>query len=334
MSSTAMIGTSRRRLLAGLAAAGVLAPRPGRADIGFDTWLDGFRGRAAAAGIGRRTLDLALRDVRPSERVIELDRRQATGRPSFRAYRQRAISAARIRQGARLVAENEATLRLVRERWGVVPPVVVALWGIESGYGAFTGGFKVVDSLATLAWEGRRRELFERELLGSLTILERGHVGAGAMTGSWAGAMGQCQFMPTTFLGHAVDLDGDGRADIWTSVPDVLGSIAAYLLAAGWNGRYIWGREVAVPARLEPGLDGLERRLPLPEWGRRGLRRADGGALPAEPIAASLLRIDDGAGPSFLVYDNVRTLMVWNRSVNFALTVGILADAIAAEASA
>jgi len=333
VTGTVLRRVPRRAVLAGLlAGAAMPAWAAGTAD--FALWLDGLRARAAAAGIPRPLLERAFKDTRPSERIIELDRRQATGKPNFRAYRTRAISDARVRSGAQRVAEHGGTLRRVRERWGVAPSVVVALWGIETGYGSFTGGFAVVDALATLAWEGRRRELFERELLAALKILARGDVGLHRMTGSWAGAMGQCQFMPTTYLAHGVDMDGDGRADIWDSVPDVLGSIANYLAEVGWNGRYVWGREVTVPSGLDPSLTGLERRMALPDWSRRGVRRSDGAPLPQEPIPASLVRTDDGEGPSFLVYDNFRSLMVWNRSVNFALTVGLLADQIAAEATA
>jgi membrane-bound lytic murein transglycosylase B len=322
---------ARRAVLAGLAA-GLAGGRVEAAT--FEAWLEGFRAKALAAGVARPVIERAFADLVPRERVIELDRRQSTGRASFTAYRSRAISDARVRGGADRVEEHGPTLRRVRERFGVPPQVVVALWGIESGFGSFTGGFEVVPSLATLAFEGRRRELFERELLAALRILQRGDIGLAQMTGSWAGAMGQCQFMPSTYLAHAVDLDGDGRTDIWRSVPDVLGSIGGYLAAIGWNGRYLWGREVLTPAGLDPTAAGLDRRLTLPEWSRRGVRRRDGGALPAEPIEASLVRTDDGDGPSFLVYDNFRVLMVWNRSVNFALTVGLLADMIAAEAAA
>jgi membrane-bound lytic murein transglycosylase B len=324
----------RRQLLAGCTAAAYLIG-PSRRSYGSDfaVWLRDFRARAAAAGIGDPVLDRSLRGIEPSRKVIELDQRQAGGRSSFAAYRRRAISADRIGKGARLLLEHNATLERVRAQYGVSPAVIVALWGIESAFGSFTGGFPVIPSIATLAWEGRRRELFERELMSALEIVQRGDITPERMLGSWAGAMGQCQFMPSTYLAYAVDFEGDGRADIWSSVPDVHASIAHYLVRAGWERRFIWGREVAAPIGLNSSVIGLERRLPLAEWHARGVRRADGGPLPDEPIEASLLRMDDGAGPSFLVYDNFRTLMVWNRSSYFALAVGLLADGIAEAAS-
>jgi membrane-bound lytic murein transglycosylase B len=285
---------------------------------------------ARRQGIAPSTLDRSLRGIAPSERVVELDRRQASGKVRFGPYLARAVSEQRIRTGSRLLLENRTVLEQVRERFGVAPSVVVSLWGIESAFGSFTGNFPVIASLATLAWEGRRRTLFERELVSALEIIERGDVTPGAMIGSWAGAMGQCQFMPSTYLAHAVDFDRDGRADIWSTVPDVLGSIASYLAAAGWDGGYLWGREVSLAQMSERGSAGLDNRRSLGEWQARGVRRLDGGHLPAEPITASLVVTDDGAGRSFLVYDNFRTLMVWNRSTYFALAVGLLADEIAA----
>ena len=277
-------------------------------------------------------MDRSLRGLRPSQKVIELDRRQSGGKPSFEQYLARAVSQQRVRTGSRLLLDNLSLLEHVRDRFGVAPPVVVALWGIESAFGSFTGNFPVIGSLATLAWEGRRRQLFERELISALRIVERGDVTPQAMIGSWAGAMGQCQFMPSTYLAHAVDFDRDGRADIWASVPDVLASIAAYLSAAGWDGGYLWGREVRAPGLADPAVVGLGSRRPLGEWQARGVRRLDGGPLPAEPVSASLVVTDDGGGRSFLVYENFRTLMVWNRSTYFALAVGLLADEIAAAA--
>jgi membrane-bound lytic murein transglycosylase B len=321
------------RWIAG-AAAGVaavpLANAQGGGTGSFERWLDGFRDQARRQGVSGRTIERALRGLEPSSKVIELDQRQSGGKPSFERYLARAVNDQRIRTGQRLLLDNLSLLEQVRDRYGVAAPVVVALWGIESAFGSFTGNFPVIASLATLAWEGRRRQLFERELLSALRIVERGDISPQRMLGSWAGAMGQCQFMPSTYVAHAVDFDRDGRADIWDSVPDVLASIAAYLSAAGWDGGYLWGREVRAPALADPALVGLDSRRPLHEWQARGVRRLDGGALPAEPITASLVVTDDGIGRSFLVYDNFRTLMVWNRSTYFALGVGLLADEIAA----
>jgi membrane-bound lytic murein transglycosylase B len=204
----------------------------------------------------------------------------------------------------------------------------VALWGVESSYGSYDGDFPVIAALATLAHEGRRASFFRGELLKALQILERGDIAVGEMTGSWAGAMGQSQFMPSSYHAYAVDYDGDGHRDIWTSLPDVFASIANYLAKAGWNDRYTWGRQVNHPTGLNGELVGLEMAKPLPEWQALGVRRADGADLPPVALDASLLRTDEGQGPSYLVYHNFRVLMAWNRSTYFALTVGELSDLI------
>jgi membrane-bound lytic murein transglycosylase B len=210
----------------------------------------------------------------------------------------------------------------------VQPRFIVALWGIETSYGSYTGDFSVIAALATLAYEGRRAAFFRQELLQALRIIDQGDITADRMIGSWAGAMGQSQFMPSSYVAHAVDYDGDGRRDIWGSLPDVFASIAKYLAAAGWNDRHTWGREVRLPGDLAGELAGLEVTKPLPEWQGLGIRRAGGEDLPMVALDASLVRTDDGQGPAYLVYRNFRVLMAWNRSTYFALTVGQLADLI------
>jgi membrane-bound lytic murein transglycosylase B len=186
----------------------------------------------------------------------------------------------------------------------------------------------VVGALATLAYEGRRAAFFRKELLNALRILDQGDVTPAQMQGSWAGAMGQSQFMPSSYLAHAVDYDGDGRRDIWSTHADIFASIANYLAKAGWNSRHTWGRQVQLPDKLEALAAGLEIVRPLPEWHALGIRRANGHDLPMVALDASLLQMDDGQGPSYLVYNNFRVLMAWNRSTYFAVTVGELADLI------
>lgn len=264
--------------------------------------------------------------VAPIPRVIELDRRQPEGRMTFVEYRQRVINDARIRKGRRMLEEHGPLLARIEAEYGVPAAVIVALWGIESNFGENTGGFPVIASLATLAHEGRRADFFRGELLSALKILEAGDIAPEAMNGSWAGAMGQSQFMPSTFLAYAVDGNGDGRRDIWGSQADVFASMANYLSRMGWDRRYIWGREVRVANGV--GASGLDEKRPLSRWQAAGVRQRDGGDLPAVAIDASLLRMDDGAGPSYLVYDNFRVLMRWNRSTYFATSVGLLANAI------
>ena len=212
--------------------------------------------------------------------------------------------------------------------YGVQPRFIVALWGIESNYGSFTGEFPVIGALATLAYEGRRAAFFRKELLQALRIVDQGDVAPAQMMGSWAGAMGQSQFMPSSYLARAVDYDGDGRRDIWTTPPDVFASIANYLAKAGWNDRHTWGRQVQIADHVKADAAGLEVVRPLPEWQALGVRTSNGDALPMVALDASLLRMDDDDGPAYLVYNNFRVLMAWNRSTYFALTVGELADLI------
>ena len=294
----------------------------------FDAWVAQLRQDARAAGISDVTLDAALAGVAPIPRVIELDRRQPEGRFTFEQYNQRVLSQSRIERGRELYREHRALLDRVAADYGVQPRFIVALWGIESSYGSYDGDFPVIAALATLAYDGRRASFFRGELLRALQIVERGDIAVAHMTGSWAGAMGQSQFMPSSYHAYAVDYDGDGHRDIWTSLPDVFASIANYLAKAGWNDRHTWGRRVNPPTGLNGGLVGLELAKPLPEWQALGVRRADGADLPPVALDASLLRTDDGQGPSYLVYHNFRVLMAWNRSTYFALTVGELADLI------
>ncbi|HEX6016288.1 MAG TPA: lytic murein transglycosylase [Geminicoccaceae bacterium] len=302
-------------------------PRASAAEA-FPTWLAGLRREARGRGIRDRTLDEVLAGVRPIPAVIEADRRQPEGRMTFAEYRRRVVSDTRIEKGRERLAVHRDLLARVEARHGVPAEVMVALWGIESNFGERQGNYPVFAALATLAHDGRRAAFFRRELLNALEIVDRGHIDAGRMLGSWAGAMGQNQFMPSSYLHYAVDFDGDGRRDIWGSLPDVFASMANYLASSGWDARYIWGREVIVPRRVEPARVGLDHRAPLAAWQDLGVRTPDGGTLPDAPIRASLVRMDDGAGPSYLVYGNFRALMAWNRSTYFGVSVGLLSDSL------
>ena len=322
------IGQSLRlALIAGLACALPLGPalaetRP------FDVWLEELREDALKEGIGAETLSATLTGLAPIERVIELDRRQPEGRFTFQQYNQRVLSPSRIERGRELYREHRVLLDRVAADYGVQPRFIVALWGIESSYGSYYGDYPVIGALATLAYDGRRASFFRGELLNALRIVDQGDIAIENMTGSWAGAMGQSQFMPSSYHAYAIDYDGDGQRDIWASLPDVFASIANYLARAGWNDDHTWGRKVRLPTGLSGELIGLDASRTLPEWQRLGVRRIDGTALPAVPLKASLLSTDDGQGPAYLVYDNFRVLMAWNRSTYFALTVGELAELI------
>jgi membrane-bound lytic murein transglycosylase B len=309
-------------------ALGFLAGRAGAATQPFPIWLDGVRQEALAKGISPQTVAEALDGLEPIPRVIELDRRQFEGRITYQEYRDRLLSAERIERGRQLLREHRELLERVAADYGVQPRFIVALWGIETSYGSWTGSTPVIGALATLAHDGRRADFFRSELMHALRILDEGNVEVDNMLGSWAGAMGQSQFMPSSYVRNAVDYDGDGRRDIWASLPEVFASIANYLAKAGWNDRRTWGREVGLPATMVDGVDGLEVRRSLPAWHELGVRRADGTPLPVVALDASLLRPDDGVGPAYLVYDNFRVLMAWNRSTYFGLTVGQLADLI------
>jgi membrane-bound lytic murein transglycosylase B len=313
-------------ILGGSALAGV-APRARAAD-GFEAWLARLRREALERGIGRDTLDEALRDLRSLPEVIEADRRQPERRMTFVDYRRRVVSDTRIQRGRELLTRHEQLLGRIEARFGVPAEVIVALWGVESSYGERQGTYPIFAALATLAHDGRRASLFRRELLGALEIVDLGHMEAAGMLGSWAGAMGQNQFMPSTYLGYALDFDGDGRRDIWRSLPDIFASTANYLARSGWDHRHLWGREVTTPAPLDSQRTGLGHRASLASWERRGVRLVGGGNLPRATLEASLLRMDEGAGPSFLVYDNFRALMAWNRSTYFGVSVGLLSDSL------
>jgi membrane-bound lytic murein transglycosylase B len=324
-----MINVGRRAGLGLLAFLFGLAPSAALpAPASFSAWLLELRREALQAGIAPRTLDAALADVAPLPEVIAADRRQPETRLTFAAYRARVVNPTRIAQGRELLWRHRDLLAGIERRYRVPAALMVALWGIESSFGTRQGSYPVIAALATLAYDGRRAALFRRELLSALEILDRGDIEAGEMYGSWAGAMGQNQFMPSTYLRHAVDFDGDGRRDIWRSLPDMFASTANYLARAGWDDRQDWGREVALPPTLDDTPSGLDHRAPLAMWGRLGVRLPDGGALPALPTPASLLRMDGGEGSSFLVSGNFRVLMAWNRSTYFGLAAGLLADSL------
>lgn len=292
----------------------------------FDGWLIDLRREAQAAGIGDATLDAALTGIAPIERIIELDRSQPEGRLTAAQYLERVVPRSRIEAARSRLAKHRALLDRVAMEYSVQPRFIVALWGIETDFGRNTGGFGVVEALATLAYDGRRSDFFRAELLDALKIIDDGHISAQAMTGSWAGAMGQSQFMPSSFLNYAVDRNADGRRDIWTTLDDVFGSIANYLARVGWKDDQTWGRAVRLPADFDENDLGLETERMIGDWRALGVRRADGGDLPSRQLTASIVRPDGPGTPPYMVYENFKTTLKWNRSTYFALAVGHLAD--------
>lgn len=298
----------------------------------FTRWLEDFRVEARAAGISQKTLTAALAEVKgPLPRVIDLDRSQPELTQSLAEYVGARVTQQRIAAGQRMLQRYPTWLRRVERGYGVQRRFLVALWGIETNYGEHAGSFPLIQALVTLAHDGRRSTYFRKELLAALHILDTGHIRLANMKGSWAGAMGQCQFMPSSFRRYAVDADGNGQADIWHSVPDVLASAANYLKQSGWQNDQTWGRPVLLPENFDLVLTGLETRLPLARWQALGVRRVNGNNLPHRGLLASLILPDGPSGAAFLVYDNFRVLLKWNNSNAFAVAIGTLADRLAAQ---
>jgi membrane-bound lytic murein transglycosylase B len=304
----------------------------GAAEQDFSTWLKGLRSEAAEKGIRAQTLDRALSGLQPIPRVIELDRKQPEFTLTFDQYISRVVPQSRVDTGKARLRENRELLDEISKKYGVQPRFIVAFWGIESDFGRLDGGFSVVQSLATLAFDGRRSAFFRAELIRALRIIDQGHTTADSMRGSWAGAMGHFQFMPSTFESFAVDYDGDGKRDIWSNKKDAFASAANYLSRSGWKGDQTWGRQVKLPTGFDKSLIGLDTKKSLEEWSKLGITRSDGGPLPTarSDVSGSVVVADNknGAGPAFLIYDNYRVTLKWNRSTFFAVAVGTLAERI------
>lgn len=316
---------SRRTLLAaGLSlAAGPIRAAAATADEGaFRVFIEGLRPDAAARGVSTQTFDAAFRGIAaPDETVLARTRRQNEFVRPVWDYLVGAVSAGRINHGRARAAALAPTLRRIEARYSVPGPVVLAIWGVESDFGASAGSVSAMRALATLAQARHRGDLFRDELLAALTILQRKDISPDRMSGSWAGAMGQVQFLPSTYLAHAVDFDGDGRRDIWASDADSLASIAAYLKDLGWDPVLSWGYAVLLPERFD-----LSRYTgDLSDFSQRGLRRADGKPLPKSGRASLFLPGGLGA-PAFLITDNFEVIRGYNTSDSYALAVGHLAD--------
>jgi lytic murein transglycosylase len=311
-----------RRALMGAIAALAFAPTA-LADPAepFEHFLAQLRADATTRGISRATLDAAFAGVTPDPAVLAAMRREPEYGKPMAAYLSGLVSPARIASGQRKLVQWADTLGAAQQRFGIDPSILVSIWGIESGFGGAPGEWDVFRSLATLAQARFQHPLFRNELLSALTILQQGKIARRQLVGSWAGAMGQPQFLPSSYLRYAVDFDGDGRADIWTSVPDVLGSIANYLQKFGWRAGLPWGFAVVLPEHF----DFATSRGSLRQWAERGFRRADGGALP--DAGAAILFFPSGAsGPAFLVTDNFMVIKAFNNSDAYALAIGLLSD--------
>lgn len=317
----------RRAFVLGLCATAAL-PRPAAAQ-GFAVWIDGFRREARAAGITDRTLDAGLAGVGYLPKVIANDRKQAEVARPLGDYVATAASPARIDGGRRALDRHGRALARIERQYGVPKQVVTAIWGMESSYGGFRGSLPVISTLATLAYEGRRRDLFAAELLAALRILQAGEIGPDRMRGSFAGAMGHTQFMPSTYLAHAVDFDGDGRRDIWGDAPgDALASTAALLARNGWQKGQPWAVEARLPERFDLALTGRVHPRPARDWHELGVRAADGDPLPDHGPGALILPAGPG-GPVFLIYRNFHVLKTYNYADSYVIGAGHLGDRLA-----
>jgi len=325
----------------GLTADSVMAQE----DVAFRSYLESLRPKARAMGIADRTLDSVFPTLTPNPRVVQLDQSQPGGGayspiPNFEPYRRQHVDAARIRRGRAAYSANRARLSRIEAETGVPEEIMVAIYGHETNYGSYTGDFDLIRSLATLSYEGRRRSLFEPELLATLKMLDNG-VPRSRLIGSWAGATGYPQFLPSVYLRLGKDGDGDGRVDIWNSEADALASIANYFVHAGWRRGQPWGIAVSVPAglnrtaitaRINPArcprvFNRHSRWLNMAEWRRLGIVPS-GGSWPADRVMATLLEPDGPGKTAYLLTSNYRAILDYNCSNFYALSVGLLADAV------
>lgn len=295
----------------------------------FGAWVDALRKEAVSKGVSEALFQKAFNGLTPNDRVIELDRAQPESTKTFTQYIKGSVTQSRIDQGRRLMAQHRTLLNKISAQYGVQPQMIVALWGTETSYGGYTGNMSIIRSLATLAYDGRRSDYFRDELLKALQIVEQGHISLNDFTGSWAGAMGQCQFMPTSFFDYAVDYNGDGRKDIWNTLPDVFASIANYLSKSGWNAQETWGRKVTLPKDFDLSLADGKQWKPIADWQKLGVRNKDGGNLPQASIQAAITLPGKPHEQAYMVYGNYDVILKWNRSRYFATAVGTLADYIA-----
>lgn len=295
---------------------------------GFDDWLVVFRNQAQREGIEPELLDRAFRGLQPNPRILALDQYQPEFERPIWEYLASAVSENRVNRGRRLLSQHRATLLRVAGHYGVPPEYLVAIWGIETDYGRNLGDLPVIQSMATLAYQGRRRGFGREQLTAALRIAQHGDMELEDMVGSWAGAMGQTQFIPTTYLAYAVDFDGDGRRDLINSLEDALASTAHYLGTGGWRKDQPWGVEVMLPDGFDLTLADPEVRLPIEQWHAQGVTLVPGPVIPGRDQDAQLIIPAGHQGASFLVLDNFRMLLRYNNATSYALAVGHLADRI------
>jgi membrane-bound lytic murein transglycosylase B len=313
-------------LLALAAPAVIGLPHRAEAAQTFGQWIERFWPTARAAGIKRETYDRAFKDMTPDPKVIEAANFQPEYKKPIGEYVDRVVSDKRVTGGKQKLEENKALLDILEKRYGVDRTIIVAIWGVESNYGTQPGDMNVIRSLATLAYYNTKASFARQQLITALKILQRGDISVEAMNGSWAGAMGHTQFIPTTYQAYAVDYDGDGKRNIWADVPDALASTASYLKHSNWQAGQTWGYEVTLPKGLNPKKYSERTLKSLGEWQKLGVRRVNSEAFPRPGDKAGLYAPAGTAGPVFLVLNNFRSILRYNNATSYALGVGHLAD--------
>lgn len=296
----------------------------------FDSRFRGLREFAVSQGIKPATFDAIMEGLQPEEKVLLADKNQPEVKLTFNDYMRRVATQERIERGRAMLQTHAALLNPIAERFDVPPQLILALWAVESDFGTRVGTYNVFQALLTLAFDGRRSVYFRQELINALLIAQRGYINPDYMLGSWAGAMGQSQFMPSSYLNFAVDGDGNGTRDLWNSLPDVFSSIANYMKNAGWKNNQGWGIRVSFRRGFNRNLINRNIEKTLTEWQALGVRRANGTPLPTSDEKGYIVLMDnDLNGPAFIVYPNFRAILRWNRSNYFAAAVGTIADGIA-----
>nr|WP_317983518.1 lytic murein transglycosylase [Salinimonas profundi] len=297
-------------------------------EAAFSYYIKALKKEAVSKGYERAWLDDMFNDITFRPTVVKADKNQPEKKITLDTYLATRVPDWKVAQAVTLLNENQTLLSKISREYGVQPRFIIALWGNESNFGKIQGNHDVLSALSSLAFEGRRETLFKKQFFAALKILSEGHITRSEFSGSWAGAMGQSQFMPTSFLTYAVDYDKDGKKDIWQSKADVFASIANYLKQEGWSDNVTWGRQVTLHQGYRGQDAGLDTFRPLSWWQAKGVRKYDGSALPDAPVKASLIKPDGLEGRIYLVYTNFHTLMKWNRSQYFGVSVGYLSDRI------
>lgn len=298
-------------------------------DIIYDKWLLSLKSDALKRGISEATFDIAMNDIVIIPKVKKLDKKQPETQITFNDYYKRTVNNKRVNIGKNKYEKHKNDLLKIAEVYKVQPRFILAIWGIETNYGTYTGSFSVISSLTTLAYQGRRAKFFRKQLLDAIEIVDKGYIELENMKGSWAGAMGQSQFMPSSYLAYAQDFDKDGKKDIWNNYLDVFASIAFYLKSHGWDYSRTWGREVIVPKDfLKLYENSKNKSKTLKYWADNNIVKINGQKLPNIDLKASLILPDGNMGKAFLVYDNFFKIKKYNASTYYALSIGILADRI------